>query len=131
MVHARLGALIRIPVRRLQEEASWEPKTNMSLILLQSPAASNPLVQFLPILVIFGIFYFLLFLPMQRQKKQQQKMLSELKPGDNVLTNGGLIGTIVSVNDDDTIVLRVRPDGVKLQMSRGSVANVLKDKDQK
>lgn len=103
----------------------------MSLILLQSPAASNPLVQFLPILVIFGIFYFLLFLPMQRQKKQQQKMLSELKPGDNVLTNGGLIGTIVSVNDDDTIVLRVRPDGVKLQMSRGSVANVLKDKDQK
>lgn len=103
----------------------------MSLILLQSPAASNPLVQFLPILVIFGIFYFLLFLPMQRQKKQQQKMLSELKSGDNVLTNGGLIGTIVSVNDDDTIVLRVRPDGVKLQMSRGSVANVLKDKDQK
>lgn len=103
----------------------------MSLILLQSPAASNPLVQFLPILVIFGIFYFLLFLPMQRQKKQQQKMLSELKSGDNVLTNGGLIGTIVSVNDDDTIVMRVRPDGVKLLMSRGSVANVLKDKDQK
>lgn len=103
----------------------------MSLILFQSPAASNPLIQFLPILVIFGIFYFLLFLPMQRQKKQQQKMLNELRSGDNVLTNGGLIGTVVSVNDDDTIVVRVRPDGVKLQMSRGSVANVLKDKDQK
>lgn len=103
----------------------------MSLILLQSSAASNPLIQFLPILVIFGIFYFLLFLPMQRQKKQQQKMLSELKPGENVLTNGGLIGTIVSVNDDDTIIVRVRPDGVKLMMSRGSVANVLKVKEQK
>jgi preprotein translocase subunit YajC len=101
----------------------------MSLILFQSPAASNPLIQFLPIVVIFGIFYFLLFLPMQRQKKQQQKMLNELKTGDNVLTNGGVIGTVVAVNDDDTIVLRVRPDGVKLQMSRGSVANVLKDKD--
>jgi preprotein translocase subunit YajC len=103
----------------------------MSFILFQSSAASNPLIQFLPILVIFGIFYFLLFLPMQRQKKQQQKMLNELKTGDNVLTNGGVIGTVVAVNDDDTIVLRVRPDGVKLQMSRGSVANVLKDKDQK
>ncbi|HPT28670.1 MAG TPA: preprotein translocase subunit YajC [Bryobacteraceae bacterium] len=103
----------------------------MSFTLLQSPVASNPLIQFLPILVIFGIFYFLLFLPMQRQKKQQQKMLNELQSGDNVLTNGGLIGTIVAVNDDDTIVLRVRPDGVKLQMSRGSVANVLKDKDKK
>ena len=101
----------------------------MSFILFQSPAATNPLIQFLPIVVIFGIFYFLLFLPMQRQKKQQKKMLEELKAGDNVLTNGGLIGTIVDVKDDDTIVLRVRPDGVKLQMSRGSVANVLKDKE--
>ncbi len=101
---------------------------HMSFILFQTPAASNPLIQFLPILVIFGIFYFLLFLPMQRQKKQQKKMLEELKPGDNVLTNGGLIGTIVDVKDDDTIVLRVRPDSVKLQMSRGSVANVLTDK---
>jgi len=103
----------------------------MSLILFQSSAAANPLIQFLPILVIFGIFYFLLFLPMQRQKKQQQKMLNELRSGDNVLTNGGVIGTVVSVNDDDTIVVRVRPDGVKLMMSRGSVANVLKDKEQK
>ncbi len=103
----------------------------MSFILFQSPPASNPLIQFLPILVIFGIFYFLLFLPMQRQKKQQKKMLSDLKSGDNVLTSGGLIGTIVDVKDDDTIVLRVRPDGVKLQMSRGSVANVLTDKVQK
>ena len=101
----------------------------MSFIFFQSTPASNPLIQFLPIVVIFGIFYFLLFLPMQRQKKQQKKMLDELKAGDNVLTNGGLIGTIVDVKDDDTIVLRVRPDGVKLQMSRGSVANVLKDKD--
>ena len=93
----------------------------MSFMLFQTPAPSNPLIQFLPILVIFGIFYFLLFLPMQRQKKQQKKMLDELKSGDNVLTNGGLIGTIVDVKDDDTIVLRVRPDGVKLQMSRGKI----------
>lgn len=97
----------------------------MSFILLQTAAAPNPLLQFLPLVVIFGIFYFLLFMPMQRQKKQQQKMLSALKAGDHVLTNGGLIGTVVALNDDDTLVLRVKPDGVKLQMARGSVASLL------
>jgi len=94
----------------------------MSFILLQT-APSNPLLQFGPILLIFVIFYFLLFMPMQRQKKAQQKMLTELKAGDVVLTNGGIMGTIVAINEDDTMVLRVKPDGVKLQMARGSVSS--------
>ena len=102
----------------------------MSFILLQS-APSNPLLQFGPILLIFVIFYFLLFMPMQRQKKQQQKMLSELKSGDVVLTNGGIMGTIVAINDDDSIVVRVKPDGVKLQMARGAVASLVKPPEAK
>ena len=97
----------------------------MSFLLLQSPAASNPLLQFLPIILIFGIFYFLLFMPMQKQKKQHAKMLKELKNGDNVLTSGGLVGTIVSVNDDETLILRVKPDNLKLQVARGAVQNLL------
>lgn len=97
----------------------------MSFILLQS-APSNPLLQFGPILLIFVIFYFLLFMPMQRQKKQQAKMLAELKSGDVVITTGGVMGTIVSINDDDSIIVRVKPDGVKLQMARGAVASLVK-----
>jgi len=97
----------------------------MNLILLQTTPPSNPLLQFGPILLIFAIFYFLLFMPMQRQKKKQQQMLSSLKVGDIVLTNGGIMGTVVALNDDDTIVLRVKPDGVKLQMARGSVASLV------
>jgi preprotein translocase subunit YajC len=97
----------------------------MSFILLQT-APSNPLLQFGPILLIFVIFYFLLFMPMQRQKKKQQQMLAELKSGDVVLTNGGIIGTIVAINDDDSIIVRVKPDGVKLQMARGAVASLVK-----
>lgn len=96
----------------------------MNFLLLQSPAAANPLLQFLPIVLIFGIFYFLLFLPMQRQKKQQQKMLAELKNGDEVVTNGGIVGTVVAVNDDDTIIVRVKPDNLKLQFARGAVASL-------
>lgn len=97
----------------------------MSFILLQAPSSPNALLQFLPLILIFGIFYFLLFLPMQRQKKQQQKMLSELKNGDVVLTNGGIVGTITGINEDDTLIIRVRPDNIKLQVARGSVASLV------
>jgi preprotein translocase subunit YajC len=83
---------------------------------------------FLPILLIFAIFYFLLFLPMQRQKKQQQKMLRELQNGQTVLTNGGIVGTIVTIGDDDTLVLRVKPDNVKLQVARSSVSGMVTEK---
>lgn len=95
------------------------------LLFQQSPQAPSPLLQFLPIILIFAIFYFLLFLPMQRQKKQQQKMLAELQPGDEVLTNGGILGTIVAIQSDDTLVLRVKPDNVKLTIARGAVASKL------
>ena len=83
---------------------------------------------FLPILLIFAIFYFLLFLPMQRQKKQQQKMLRELQNGNTVLTSGGLVGTIVTIGDDDTLVLRVKPDNVKLQVTRSSISGLVTEK---
>lgn len=79
---------------------------------------------FLPILLIFAIFYFLLFLPMQRQKKQTQKMLKELQNGNIVLTSGGIVGTIVAI-DNDTVVLRVKPDNVKLQVTRSSISNLV------
>jgi preprotein translocase subunit YajC len=86
-----------------------------------TPAAPSPLLQFLPIVVIFGIFYLLLFLPMQRQKKAQAKMLSELKSGDNVVTTGGIVGTVTAV-DGDTVTLRVKPDNLKLQFARSAVS---------
>ncbi|MGO4881124.1 MAG: preprotein translocase subunit YajC [Bryobacteraceae bacterium] len=80
---------------------------------------------FLPIVLIFGIFYFLLFLPMQRQKKNTQKMLSSLQNGNTVLTSGGIVGTIVSIGEDDTLVLRVKPDNIKLQVARSAVSNLV------
>ena len=89
-----------------------------------SPAASSPL-SFLPIILIFAIFYFLLFLPMQRQKKQTAKMLTELQNGNVVITSGGIVGSIVSIGDDDTLVLRVKPDNIKIQVARSSVSSLV------
>ncbi len=77
---------------------------------------------FLPILLIFGIFYFLLFLPMQRQKKQTAQMLAELQNGDNVVTSGGIVGTVVAL-EADTLVLRVKPDNLKIQVARSAVTS--------
>lgn len=79
----------------------------------------------LPILLVFAIFYFLLFLPMQRQRKQQQKMLAGLQNGQTVVTSGGIVGTIVAIEADDTLVLRVKPDNVKVQVTRASVSGLV------
>jgi preprotein translocase subunit YajC len=93
-------------------------------ILLQQPS-SNPIIGFLPLLVIVGIFYVLVFMPMQRQKKNQQTMLKGLQNGNVVLTSGGIVGTIVTINNDDTLILRVKPDNVKIQIARSSVTNLV------
>lgn len=94
-------------------------------IFLQQQTPSNPIAQFAPYILIGAVFYFLLFMPMQRQKKRQQQMLNDLKNGDNVVTSGGIVGTITAV-ESDTIVLRVKPDNLKLQFARSAVSSVLK-----
>jgi preprotein translocase subunit YajC len=97
----------------------------LNLFLQSSTGSSGSLLGFLPIVLIFAIFYFLLFMPMQRQRKAQQKMLAGLQNGNVVVTSGGIVGTIVAIESDDTLVLRVKPDGVKLQVTRSSVSSLI------
>ena len=96
-----------------------------SLLLQQAQQPSlNPILQYGPLIAIAAVFYLLLYMPMQKQKKKQAEMLKNLKNGDVVATNGGIVGTIVSV-DTDTIVLRVKPDNLKLQFSRAAVNSLV------
>jgi preprotein translocase subunit YajC len=90
---------------------------------LQSPGGGSGLLTLAPLLFIFAIFYFLLILPQQRKQKKWQAMLGELKAGDRVVTSGGLRGTIIGLKDD-ALTLRVPPDNLKLEVSRGSVVQV-------
>src|SRR5260370_4127043 len=92
--------------------------------LLQTPSATIPIMGFLPLLVIVGIFYLLVFMPMQRQKKQQAQMLKDLQNGSVVLTTRGLVGTIVSINNHNTLILRGKPDNVKLQGARSDASGL-------
>ena len=95
-----------------------------NFFLLQA-AAGNPLIQLLPLLLLFGVFYLLIFLPMQRQRRNTKKMLESLANGQTVLTSGGIVGTIYAIQEDDTLILRVKPDNLKIQVARSAVSSVV------
>src|ERR1700722_15642644 len=92
--------------------------------LLQQQPATNPIMSFLPLVFIVAIFYFLVFMPMQRQKKQQAQMLASLQSGAEVLTTGGIVGTIINITGD-SLIIRVKPDNIKLQIARSAVASLV------
>ena len=68
-------------------------------IFLQSAGGGNALVGLMPIVLMVAVFYFLLLAPQQRRQKKWQQMVSELKTGDKVITNGGIRGTIISIKE--------------------------------
>jgi preprotein translocase subunit YajC len=86
--------------------------------------ASQPggLTLFLPLILIMGIFYFLMIMPAQRRQKKVAAMLKELKNGDKVITNGGMYGTIVGL-EGDTVQLRIA-DQVKIKIARNAIAGL-------
>jgi preprotein translocase subunit YajC len=73
--------------------------------------------------IFFVVLYFLMIAPNQRKQKKWQEMLGQLKSGDKVTTNGGIRGTVISVKDD-VVVLRILPDGVKLEFVKSAIATV-------
>ena len=101
----------------------------VSIAQAAAPAggSSNMLVSFLPLLLMFGIFYFLLIRPQQKRQKDLKLMISNLKKGDKVVTVGGIIGTVWGVAEDK-VVLRVGEDEVKLEFERSSVSGLDKPK---
>lgn len=80
----------------------------------------------LPLAFIFVIFYFLLIRPQQKKQKEYQKMLSELKKNDEIVTNGGIHGTILNIKED-TITLKI-DDNVKIEINKNAVGYVKKSR---
>ncbi len=101
--------------------------TDLLLFAQAAPGAPapNPLLQFMPLVFIFVIFYFLLIRPQQKKQKEHQKLITSLQSGDRVVTNAGIHGTITNVKDR-TVIVRVA-DNVKIEFDRGSVVTVLRD----
>jgi preprotein translocase subunit YajC len=80
--------------------------------------------QFIPLILIFGIMYFLLIRPQQQKLKQHQAMVAALRRGDQVVTQGGLIGKVNKVKDDNEVEVEL-VEGVKVRVVRSTIAQVL------
>jgi len=83
----------------------------------------------LPILLVIPVMYLLMIRPQQKRQKQWQQMLAAIKTGDRVTTAGGIRGIILSIKDD-VIVIRVAPDGIKLEVAKIAIASVITDSAQ-
>ncbi|MBI3458410.1 MAG: preprotein translocase subunit YajC [Candidatus Rokubacteria bacterium] len=86
---------------------------------------ASMLIQLVPLIAIFAIFFFLLIRPQQRDRKRREAMLASLKKGDRVVTSGGLIGTVVGLNEQ-TVMLKIA-DSVRVECLRSAVSGLRGD----
>ena len=90
---------------------------------LGAGGANSMIIQFMPLILIIVIMYFLILRPQQRKVKTHQEMVKALRRGDTVITNGGLIGKVTKVVDDNHIEIEIS-DGVRVRHVRSSVSEV-------
>jgi preprotein translocase subunit YajC len=88
-------------------------------------ASPNPIVSFVPMIVVIGILYMLIIRPQQQQAKEHRRMVDNLKTGDRVVTQGGIYGTVTSLKGN---VVQVKiADNVRVDVSRSAISQVLLD----
>ena len=93
-------------------------------LLAAAPAGTGGgAIGLLPIFLLIPVLWLVMIRPQQKRQKQWQEMLGSIKTGDRVTTAGGIRGIIVSIKDD-TIVIRVAPDSIKLEVAKSAIASV-------
>ena len=88
-------------------------------------AAANPIMQFLPLILIFAIMYFLMIRPQQKKAKQHRAMVEALRRGDQVITQGGVIGKVSRVKEGENEVEVEIAEGVKVRIVKSTIVQVL------
>ena len=86
---------------------------------------TNPILSFLPLILMFVVFYFLLIRPQQKRQKDLANMVKNLKKGDRVVTTGGIIGTVHTLQDD-YLVLKVGDQDIKIEVLRSAIQELRK-----
>ena len=86
------------------------------------------IAQFIPLILIFVIFYFFLIRPQQKRVKDHKAMVASLKRGDEIITSGGIIGTIEKVMEDDRIEVNI-DNNVKVQIIKSTITSLLKKEE--
>ncbi len=98
----------------------------MYLFLAQAGQRPPTLISLMPIILIFGVFYFLIIRPQKQKQVEHQKMVQALKKNDEVITIGGIHGTVVNVKDA-AVILRIA-DNVKIEIQKSAIAGLKKSK---
>ena len=102
--------------------------TILSLLLFAPPvagqAAPNPLIQIVPLVLIFVVFYFFMIRPQQKKQKDREKVLDSLKRGDKIVTIGGVHGTVAGIDTEKKTVLVQVSDSTKITFDRTAIANI-------
>mgnify|MGYP000926457348 CR=1 FL=1 len=89
----------------------------------QAEGAQGGLISFLPLIVIFAVFYFMLIRPQMKRAKEHKNLIAQLSKGDEVITNGGLLGRITDMSD--AFVTLELADNLQIKLQRQAVANVM------
>ncbi len=95
----------------------------MHLPLLQAAPGGNPIVMFLPMLLIFGVFYLFIIRPQQKREKERKSLIGGVKKGDKVITIGGIHGTVVQV--DETTVIAQVDTNAKLRFEKSAIGQIV------
>ncbi|HVF08290.1 MAG TPA: preprotein translocase subunit YajC [Actinomycetota bacterium] len=99
-------------------------------LLAQDSQGGSSLVAFLPLLLMGGVFYFLLIRPQQRRARAQQALLRSVEVGDEIVTTAGVFGTIVAIDDEtDVVTVEIAP-GTQIRMVRAGIGRIVGDEDE-
>jgi len=103
--------------------------TKLHVLLAQAsapaPGGASALMQMAPLVLMFAAMYFLLIAPQRKKQKEHEKMLTQLQPGDEVVTAGGIYGVITGVKDD-RFVIRIGDNNAKVEVGKGFISTVVK-----
>ena len=96
----------------------------------QTAGGQSFIIQLLPLILIFVVFYFLLIRPQQKRVKQHREMVTNLKVGNQVITSGGILSKIVKVDDNNFITISIS-EGVNVKIKRDTITEVIADNQNK
>jgi preprotein translocase subunit YajC len=94
----------------------------VDLLAFAEGSGAPAILQFVPIILVFAIFYFLLIAPMRKRQKALQNLIQNLKKGDRVVTNGGLYGSVAGV-EEAAVILKIS-DNVKVRVAKSAIAGL-------
>jgi preprotein translocase subunit YajC len=109
--------------------AHTEGSPSMIALISQSSNGSNPIALFLPLILMGGVFYFLLIRPQQKRVRAQQALVNAVEVGDDVMTTGGIFGTVTEIDDDEgTVLVEIAP-GTQIRMVKSGISRRLTEDD--